>query len=298
MATVRELRRRIKGITSIAQVTRAMQMVAASKMRRAQEQALATRAYAAKSWELISHLAAQPGHEQLHPLLVERRPPRKMGMVLITSDKGLCGSYNTNVLRTALQFMQQANLPVSICTIGRKGRDFMVRHGGHVVAEFSLGARHPTVLDVTPIARTVIEDYEKGLCDQVWLVYTEFINTLSQRPTVRPLLPITPGRLRGSVLDRFLLDLPPRVALEYIYEPNPHAILDVVLPRFVELQVYQAVLEAQASEHSARMVAMRNATESANELVEHLRLQYYRARQEAITKEMVDITGGAEALKG
>ncbi len=297
MATVRELRRRIKGIASIAQVTRAMQMVAASKMRRAQEQALATRAYAAKAWEVISHLAAQPGHEQLHPLLVERHPPRALGVVLITSDKGLCGGYNTNVLRTAVQFFRQAPAPVKVCAVGRKGREFMIRHGVQVVAEFSLGARHPTFVDTTPIARTVIEDYSMGLCDQVWLIYTEFINTMTQRPTVRPLLPITPGRLRGSVLDRFLADLPPRQALEYIYEPAPHQLLSVMLPRFVELQVYQAILEAQASEHSARMVAMRNATDSANDLVDQLTLQYYRARQEAITKEMVDIAGGAEALQ-
>ncbi|MGQ9561022.1 MAG: ATP synthase F1 subunit gamma [Candidatus Oleimicrobiaceae bacterium] len=298
MATVRELRRRIRGISSIAQVTRAMQMVAASKMRRAQEQALSTRAYAAKAWELISHLAAQPGLEQLHPLLAERHPPRSIVAVVITSDKGLCGAYNTNVLRTTLQFLKQATVPTSICAMGRKGRDFLIRHGARVVAEFSLGARHPTLMDTTPIARTVIEDFTRGICDQVWLIYTEFISTLTQRPVVRPLLPITPGRLRGSVLDRFLVDLPPRATLEYIYEPNPHAILTVVLARFVELQVHQAVLEAQASEHSARMVAMRNATESAGELVDHLTLQYYRVRQEAITREMLDIAGGAEALKG
>ncbi|MDZ7414061.1 MAG: ATP synthase F1 subunit gamma [candidate division KSB1 bacterium] len=297
MATVRELRRRIKGIASIAQVTRAMQMVAASKMRHAQEEALATRPYAAKAWEVISHLAAQPGHEQLHPLLDERDPPRVVGMVLITSDKGLCGGYNANVLRLALQFLREATAPVRVCAVGRKGRDFMIRYGAQVVAEFSLGPRHPGLLEITPIARTVIEDYTAGVCDLVWLVYTEFINTMTQRPAVRPLLPITPGRLRGSVLDRFLVDLPPRAAMEYIYEPSPGQLLGVILPRFVELQIYQAILEAQASEHSARMVAMRNATDSANELVDALTLQYYRARQEAITKEMLDIAGGAEALQ-
>jgi len=298
MANVRELKRRIKGVTSIAQVTRAMQMVAASRMRRAQEQVLATRPYSAKAWEVLVHLAAQRGGTQLiHPLLAQRAPVTKTGIVLITSDRGLCGAYNGNIIRATLHFMQELGHPVSLITVGRKGRDFMIRHGGNVIAEFSNLPARPSLLDVTPIARAAIDDFLKQDYDEVHLAYTDFVNTITQKPTIRRLLPITPGPVESSVMRKYVSDVPTHAAGEYIYEPDAYTVLNTVLPRFTELQIYQAVLEALASEHSARMVAMRNATDSANELIEHLTLTYYRARQEAITKEMLDIAGGAEALK-
>ncbi len=297
MANVRELKRRIKGVTSIAQVTRAMQMVAASRMRRAQEQVLATRPYSAKAWEVLVHLAAQRGGTQLiHPLLAQRTPVTKTGIVLITSDRGLCGAYNGNIIRATLQFMQELGHPVSLITVGRKGRDFMIRHGGNVIAEFSNLPARPSLLDVTPIARAAIDDFLKQDYDEVHLAYTDFVNTITQKPTIRRLLPITPGPVESSVMRKYVSDVPTHAAGEYIYEPDAYTVLNTVLPRFTELQIYQAILEALASEHSARMVAMRNATDSANELIEHLTLTYYRARQEAITKEMLDIAGGAEAL--
>jgi F-type H+-transporting ATPase subunit gamma len=297
MANVREIRRRIRSVKNIAQVTKAMQMVAASKMRRAQEQVLATRPYSAKAWEVLTHLAAQRGGNQgVHPLLDRRDRIETTGIVLITSDKGLCGAYNGNIIRTTLHFMQDLGHPVRLITVGRRGRDFMIRHGGDVIAEFSDLPPRPSLLDITPIARTALDEFLNGDCDQVYLAYTDFINTLTQKPTVRRLLPITPGRVGSSVMREYMADTPVTVASEYIYEPDPHTILDAVLPRFTELQIYQAVLEALASEHSARMVAMRNATENANELIGDLTLSFYRARQEAITKEMLDIAGGAEAL--
>ncbi len=299
MANVRELKRHIKGVKSIAQVTRAMQMVAASRMRRAQEQVLATRPYSAKAWEVLVHLAAQHGGTQLiHPLLAQRTPVAKTGIVLITSDRGLCGAYNSNIIRATLHFMQGLGHPISLITVGRKGRDFMVRHGGNVIAEFSNLPARPSLLDVTPIARAAIDDFLKGDYDEVYLAYTDFVNTISQKPTIRRLLPITPGPVESSVMRKYVSDVPTHAAGEYIYEPDAYTVLNTVLPRFTELQIYQAVLEALASEHSARMVAMRNATDSANELIDHLTLTYYRARQEAITKEMLDIAGGAEALTG
>ena len=299
MANVRELKRRIKGVTSIAQVTRAMQMVAASRMRRAQEQVLATRPYSAKAWEVLVHLAAQRGGTQLiHPLLAQRKPVTKTGIVLITSDRGLCGAYNSNIIRAIIHFMQGLEHPISLITVGRKGRDFMIRHGGNVIAEFSNLPARPILLDVTPIARTAIDDFVKQEYDEVYLAYTDFINTISQKPTIRRLLPITPGPVESSVMRKYVSDVPTHAAGEYIYEPDAYTVLNTVLPRFTELQIYQAVLEALASEHSARMVAMRNATDSANDLIDHLTLTYYRARQEAITKEMLDIAGGAEALTG
>ena len=300
MAHVRELKRRIKSIRNIAQVTRAMQMVATTKMRRAQEQALATRPYAAKSWQILTHLAAQHiDIALLHPLLARRATINRTGIVLITSDKGLCGAYNTNVLRTAIHFIGGLGRPVRLITIGRRGREFMLRHGGQVVADFSeMLPPRPSSLDVAPIARAVIDDFLSGRYDEVYLIYTEFINTLSQRPIVRSLLPIQPIELEErSVMAKYLSPDVTRITGEYIYEPDPGSILGKMLPSFTELQVYQAVLEALAGEHSARMVAMRSATENAKSLLDHLTLSYNRARQEAITKEMLDIAGGSEAMR-
>jgi len=298
MANVRDIKRRIRSVKNISQVTRAMQMVAASRMRHAQEQVLATRPYSAKAWEVLTHLAAQRTNnaQAVHPLLTRRDPIKATGIVLITSDKGLCGAYTGNIIRTTLHFMQDREHPVRVITVGRKGRDFMIRHGGNVIAEFSDLPPRPSLLDITPIAHTAIDDFLKRDFDEVYLAYTDFINTLVQKPTIRRLLPITPERVESSVMREYMTDTPVRSTGEYIYEPDPHTILDAVLPRFTELQIFQAILEALASEHSARMVAMRNATDNANELIGDLTLSYYRARQEAITKEMLDIAGGAEAL--
>ncbi|MFQ5612743.1 MAG: ATP synthase F1 subunit gamma [Anaerolineae bacterium] len=293
MASLRDIRRRIRSVKNIAQVTRAMQLVAASKMRRAQEQVLASRPYSAKAWEVLVHLSAQQGVN--HPLLTER-PRQAIGLVLITSDKGLAGAYNANIIRAASRFILDSNQPVKLVTVGRKGRDFMVRFGRDVVAEYTDLPDRPSVLDITPIARTVIDDFLAGTFDEVYLAYTDFVNTLVQRPTLRRLLPIQPGVIESQVMAEYISPESTMASGEYIYEPDVETILDTVLARFTELQIYQAVLESLASEHSARMVSMRNATENANELIGDLTLTYNRARQEAITKEMLDIAGGAEAL--
>ena len=297
MASTRELKRRIKSVKNISQVTRAMQMVAASRMRRAQEQALASRSYAAKAWEILTHLVTQTGGvEQLHPLLTQRGYVRNIAIIFITSDKGLAGAYNSNMIRAVLRFMsghKQEN--VSLITVGRKGRDFMVRYGQNVVAEFTDLPARPTALDISPIARLAIDGFLKGEYDEVFVGYSEFINTLTQKPTLRLLLPIHPGQIESKVMSEYLTKSSDTTA-EYIYEPDPATLLDTILPRFTELQIYQALLEAQASEHSARMIAMRNATENAHQLVDDLTLTYNKARQEAITNEMLDIAGGAEAL--
>lgn len=296
MAILREVRRRIRSVTNISHVTRAMQMVATSKMRRAQEQVLATRLYAQKSWEVLIHLAAQRGAgEEVHPLL-QIRPVETVGLVLVTADKGLCGGYNHNVIRAAIDLMLKREQPVKLVTVGRKGRDYMLRYGGEILAEFTGMPAQPTLLDVTPIARTVLDDFVNGTFDEVHLAYTDFINTLTQRPVVRRLLPIRPVWAEDQAVSEYVGGPGPQAVVEYIYEPDPQTILDTVLPRFTELQVYQAVLESIASEHSARMVAMRNATDNANQLIGELTLTYNRARQEAITKEIVDIAGTAEAL--
>jgi len=298
LATVREIRRRIKSVKNIAQVTRAMQAVSASKMRRAQEAVLATRPYAQRAWTLLTHLAAQRTEtEEIHPLL-EARPGDKAAMVLLTSDRGLCGAFNTNIIRSALEYLEALPVPADVVAVGRKGRSIMLRRGQSLVAEFSDLPAQPTLADVTPIARIVLDGFLDGTYDIVYLAYTDFINTLRQEPVVKRLLPLTPTEMEQQAMAEYVEE----VALEtvevpeYIYEPDPRTILNTVVPRFTELQVYQAVLESIASEHSARMVAMRNATENAEALTQDLQLTYNKARQRAITSEIMDIAGGAEAL--
>jgi F-type H+-transporting ATPase subunit gamma len=298
VASVREIRRRIRSVKNIAQITKAMQMIAASRMRRAQELALASRPYAAKSWEILTHLAAQTGNvEQLHPLLTRREAIQNIAIILMTSDRGLAGAYNGNIIRATSRFMMSNNYErAGLITVGRKGRDFMLRYGRKVVADFTDMPARPTSLDTAPIARIAIDGFLSGEYDEVYLAYTDFINTLTQEPTLRLLLPIRPGQVESKVMSEYLTQEPTMSTAEYIYEPGPEALLGTLLPRLTELQVYQAFLEARASEESARMVAMRNATENANELIGDLTLTYNKARQDAITKEMLDIAGGAEAL--
>lgn len=297
MPSTREIRRRIRSVKNISQVTRAMQMVAASKMRRAQEQVLATRPYSEKAWQILTHLASQRGaDETAHPLLQVREEIKSIGVLLITADKGLCGSYNHNMVQAAARFISELPYPVELVTVGKRGRDAMWRMGQTIVSEFSDLPPQPGLLDVTPIARTVMNSFVSGQVDVVYLAHTDFINTLTQRPAIWQLLPIRPLSLGVTPVSEHRESGEELGQIEYIYEPDPHTILSTVLPRFTELQIYQALLESLASEHSARMVAMRNATENANELLADLTLTYNRARQEAITKEMLDIAGGAEAL--
>ncbi len=284
MADIRLIRRRIRGIRGISKITRAMEMIATSKMRRAQERGLAGRPYSEKMQQVLADLAAlsQAG-DLLHPLL-QRRPVANIAIVHITPDRGLCGGLNANLNRKAASFIMEQDVPVKVIAVGRKGRDFMGRHGRDIRAEFTQLGDKPSILDVLPIAHIVIDDYTNGVVDLVYLVYTKFVSTMAQRPILQQILPIEPA------------PIPRAQNVDYIYEPDPGVVLGELLPRFVEMQVYHALLESIASEQSARMVAMRNATDSANELVDELTLTYNKARQESITKELLDITGGAAAL--
>lgn len=262
-------------------------MVAASKMRRAQQATLASRAYADKAREILTYLAAQPGRSKiLHPLLEIRAPIKRRLLILITSDRGLCGAYNINILRAAFDYIQRADTPVKIITLGKRGRDFVARARKDLVADFTGLGEKPTALQIAPIAKIAIEEFETGQVDCVDLAFTQFVNVLTQQPRVEQLLPIPqPSEpLSGA-------------HAVYLYEPSPEAILNTVLPRLTELQIYQALLESVASEHSARMVAMRNATDNALELIDGLTLAMNKARQASITKEMLDIVGGANALR-
>ena len=298
MASTRELKRRIKSVKNISQVTRAMQMVAASRMRRAQERALSSRPYAAKAWQILTHLANQSGNvQQLHPLLTQREDVKNVAIILITADKGLAGAYNSNIIRKTTQFMRERGQDeAGLVTVGRKGRDFMIRFQRNVVAEFTDLPPLPSSVDLAPITRIAIDGFLDGQYDEVHLAYTDFVNTLTQDPVVRLLLPIKPGDIESKVMSEYLSSKDTAPTVEYLYEPNAEGLLDTLLPRFTELQIYQAFVEARASEESARMVAMRNATENANELISDLTLTYNKVRQDAVTKEMLDIAGGAEAL--
>lgn len=262
-----------------------MEAVSAAKMRRAEQMTLSSRPYAQKAWEVLSFLASQYARgEKIHPLLTEREKVEKIGLVLITPDRGLCGGLPGNIIRLAISFMREQGAAVELITVGRKGRNFMARHGQTIHATFADLPDPPTILDISPIARLVLDDFLNGTFDEIYLCYTDFENVLRQVPVVRRLIPIVPAEEVTYV------------ARGYTFEPDPATILGAVLPRFTQLQVYQAVLEALASEHSARMVAMRNASDNAVELIEDLTLTYNKARQESITKEMMDIAGGAEAL--
>jgi F-type H+-transporting ATPase subunit gamma len=297
MATAQEIQRRIRSVRNIGQITRALEAVSASRVRRAQAQVLATRPYAEKSWKLLTHLAAQTTQDaREHPLLTRRIEVKAVCVILLTSDRGLCGAFNLNMVRMAMDFIERLGRPTRLITVGRKGRDLMWRARYNIVAEFSRLPASPTALDCSPIARMATDEFLTGVVDEVYLAYTDFINTLSQRPTVKRLLPIQPAETETQAMGEYVEEVELETVTEYLYEPSPREILDAVIPRFTELQVYQAVLESLASEHSARMVAMRNATENAEALEDELTLSYNKARQQAITLEILDIAGGAEAL--
>jgi F-type H+-transporting ATPase subunit gamma len=298
VASERELRKRIRSVKNIGQVTRALEAVSASKVRRAQSQVLATRPYSAKAWQMLLHVSGQGGIlSDLHPLL-EVRPEIGTGtVILFTSDRGLCGAYNTNIARKALDFARMSPWPVSFVSVGRKGRDILYRTRQHIEAEFANLPDSPSILDITPVARTVMDDFLGHKVDVVYLAYMDFVNTLVQRPVVKRLLPLKPSLAEDQAVAEYLENESADAGgqTEFLYEPSPAAILNEILPRFTELQIYQAALESLASEHSARMVAMRNATDNAAVLVDGLTLLRNRVRQASITAELLDISGGVEA---
>ncbi len=288
MANIRDIRRRIKAVKNISQVTKAMEAVAGAKMRKAQDQVVATRPYAKAASEVLSYVARLPNAEHSLDALIQPRPVKKACIVLITGDRGLAGGFNSNVIRKASTLMKErrdAGVEVSVVAIGKKGRDWLLRYDPVIHAEFIGMSDAPTVDDASPVARLLIDEFTRENFDQVDLVYTDFVNTLSQVPVAHQLLPVIPAE--PSV------DMAP----DYIFEPSPDAVLERVLYGFTEVQILQGLYESIASEYSARMVAMRNATEAANELVDSLTLTYNKARQAGITNELIDIVGGATALE-
>jgi F-type H+-transporting ATPase subunit gamma len=292
MASAREMRMRIRSVKNISQVTRALEAVSASKVRKAMAAVSATRAYASKAWQVLTHIARQPGRENLHPLLTHRSHVRNVLVLVVSGDRGLAGAYNTNVIRYVTQRFGHSETPVRYIAVGRKGRDMLMRRRRQVIAEFSNLPAAPSFADVSAIGRMAVDEFLKGEADEVYLIYTDFVNMAKQEAVVKKLLPLEVGDEAGRVQDFAHQHL----TAAYIYEPTEREILDEIIPRFTALQVYQAILESLASEHAARMVAMRNATDNAIELVGDLQLQYNKARQQTITNDLLDIAGGAEAL--
>jgi F-type H+-transporting ATPase subunit gamma len=289
MPTLRQINRRIRSIQSTAKTTRAMSLVAGSKMRRAQQLALSHRPYADKLQTLLGEvvhaaraLSGESEEEMLYPLLAQRENNNPL-VIVMTSDRGQVGGMNTNIMRIAGNYLLQ-HPTAQLITVGRKGTDFYRRIGARSLGNFIRLGDYPSFDDVRPISILAAQAFVNGDVDSVVLVYPRFINTVVQRPELQELLPALPPEADDDVPD------------DYIFEPDPKAVLEELLPRYVEIQVYRAILELAASEQSARMVAMRNATDAALEMVQTLTLLRNKVRQEQITKELLDITGGVEAM--
>lgn len=288
MPNARDINLRIRSVTNISQVTRAMEMVSAVKMRKAQQRVTASRPYSDQLRQIMSDLATQqPDPEQLAQFpLLQKRPVQNIELIVVTPDRGLTGALNSNILRRASRFiLDEAGAPVQIIAVGKKARDYFVRTKQDVVAEF-IGIGEDISLDaVRPIAAIAIDDFATGKVDAVYVVYSRFVNTLVQRPEVMQILPVEPPPAHEGYSN-------------YIFEPTPEDVLNHLLPRYVEVQLYQAILEGLASEHSARMVAMRSASDNAKDIVRDLVLDRNKARQAQITREVSEIAAGANAMAG
>jgi F-type H+-transporting ATPase subunit gamma len=290
MPTERELRTRIRSVRNVSQITRAMEMVAASKMRRAQQRVGASRPYSERLRAMLADVAALVSSAEAHEYpLLRQRPVRRAELILVTGDRGLAGSLNSNIIRRATRFLvdeaDKENIETQIVAVGRKGRDFMRRYRREIAAEFIAIGDRPGIGDIAPIARIAMDDYINERVDAVYVAYTRYINTLTQRPELVKILPIEPPE--GQELGRYG---------EYLFEPSAEAVLQQILPRFVEISIYQALLESIASYYSAQMVAMRNATDNAKSVISEYRLELNKARQSRITNEVAEISAGANAL--
>ncbi len=307
--SLRDIRRKMKAITSTRQVTKAMELVAASKMRKAVQHAQELRRYALHAWEIL--LSIGRTHASGHPFLVQRKVRRVLGIVF-TSDRGLCGSLNAQLLRSLQQYGKTlATLKsfeaMDFITVGRKGHQILTRQHKTVIATFPSLSNHPTVKDVLPITKLAIDEFRKGTYDHVVLVYTDFISPLVQQAAVKVLLPFSPSEVREILAtlaeskkqtkeERDIVPTEIGKGQEYLFEPTATEVLDVILPQLTETQVYQAVLESVASEHSARMLAMHSATDNASEILDDITLSYNQTRQANITAELAELSAAAAAL--
>ncbi len=287
MAGTKEIRTKIKSVQNTRKITKAMEMVAASKMRKAQDRMRAARPYAEKIRNVAAHIShANP--EYRHPFLVERDTVKRVGMIIVTTDKGLCGGLNTNVLRMALtqyKQWQEEGEEIDVCCIGAKGLGFMQRLGANIISEVSGLGDTPRLEQIIGAVKIMLDGYMSDRFDRVMLFYTKFVNTMKQEPVMEQLLPISGERLGA-----------PEGSWDYIYEPEARSVLEQVLTRYIEAVIFQSVAENMSSEQSARMVAMKSASDNAGTLIDELTLIYNKSRQAAITKELAEIVGGAAAV--
>ncbi len=300
MPSIREIRQRIRADKNIAKITQAMQMVASSRMRRAQQRVEQARPYAEQLRELVSRLANVSGDDLGDELaLLKTRPVRNIGIILVSPDRGLSGALPSNVNRYAIQLAQQqvnrlaeegGSPGLEFVGVGRKGRDFLIRTEQNLIAEFTNYGDYPSLSDAAAIARVATDAFLKGEVDVVYLVYTKFISVVSQKPESIQLLPVQPPTAQEQQDERS------SEKTDYIYEPSPREIFKALLPRYVDVLVYQALLESVSSQLSAQMVAMKNATDNANDLIQDLTLLYNKARQAAITTQILEVVAGAEAI--
>lgn len=287
MASGKEIRSKIKSVQNTQKITRAMEMVAASKMRKAQDRMAATRPYAERMRSVISHLAHAHA-EYKHRYMVEREVKR-VGMILISSDRGLCGGLNINMFKAALNSMKEwrdKNVDVELCIIGQKGLAFFNRLGGKITAQASHLGDAPKLMDIIGSVKVMLDGYDNGQLDRVFVVYNKFVSTMTQKPTVEQLLPIAAAEPEKELEYHW----------DYIYEPSAETVLEQLLTRYVEALVYQGVVENIACEMAARMVAMKAASDNAGSLIGELKLAYNKARQAAITQELSEIVAGASAV--
>ena len=287
MAGTKEIRNQIRSVRNTQKITKAMEMVAASKMRKAQDQMTATRPYAERMREVIGHLAAA-SPDYRHPFLVESETVKRVGILFVSTDRGLCGGLNINLFKTVLAEMRRwdgQGVEVELAILGSKGIAFFRRLGGRIVAQQSGLGDRPRLEQLIGTIKVMLDAYREGRIDRLFLVRNQFVNTMTQKPVVQQVLPVEPVR-ESEMLSNW----------DYIYEPNPAALLDDVLIRYVESQIYQAVVENVASEMAARMVAMKSASDNAGEVIRRLTLIYNKARQAAITQELAEIVAGAAAV--
>lgn len=285
MPGMRDIKRRIRSVKSTQQITRAMKMVAAAKLRKAQASVVAARPYSNKLSEIMGRLLSAQ-NSYCHPLL-EERAEGKTGFVVISADRGLCGGYNQNILRFAKDKIDSTGEETAVISVGRKARDYFTRRKYNIREYYTDLGDLPDYTQGRELAREIMKMYNTGEFKKIYLIYTEFRSAISYKPKIMPLLPVSPEVEKGQNSQE----------IEYIYEPSVEEVLGTLLPRFVEINVFRALLEAKASEHGARMTAMSSATDNAGELIDKLVLSYNRARQAAITKEISEIVGGAAALQ-
>jgi len=286
MAGAKEIRTQIASITNTQKITKAMEMVAASKMRRAQERMLATRPYAAKIQNVVSHLShAHP--EYHHPYLIQREAKR-VGLIIISTDRGLCGGLNINLFKSVITAMKEwdaAGLEIDLTLIGTKSNAFFKRLGGNITATATHLGDAPSIIELIGTVKVMLDSYEAGGIDQLYIAHNEFENTMSQQPVLKQLIPVT-----GEADDQL------ETHWDYIYEPDSRPVMDALMIRYIESLVYQGVVENVACEQAARMVAMKSATDNADDLIDELQLIYNKARQTAITQEISEIVSGAAAV--